>query len=341
VTSLPRTPQTPSTAPLLSRRTIAKTAAWTAPAILLTVASPAHAASAPAGPGMILLGSGSYEALSAGTITVSGTLMPPTEGSIPADLRLSATVDGGFAVAAVPVVTGTAFTLTITAPAPASSGTVTVTSPNYPAYAQASARLTSLAPGNVVNGWSLLPLATTWGRRTGEGLDPSVSWFGPSRVMSITAAMLGVKKPWLDLRFMMELQGDQPAQNWGYAPWANLTRAPGRPTNFPITGISATVRVHSLEKNGVPQNPADAIGITIGSSTLTGSGTLGAGDKGTAPFLPNSDPYGYAISANNQVAAFLPSTLPRGSEGGVEIVFSVSSGSRTTKLGYMIYYRYP
>lgn len=123
---------------LVSRRTVAKTAAWAAPAIALAAASPAHAASqAKNSTGAIEIPQGLYSVPRGGAIPVSGTLTPTDGGTLPADFTLTVECPNGFmmssediAIAYTP--SGITFTFWVSAIAGADSGTLTVSS-NYPA----------------------------------------------------------------------------------------------------------------------------------------------------------------------------------------------------------------
>ncbi|MEY9951223.1 hypothetical protein [Leifsonia sp. EB34] len=79
---------------LVSRRTVAKTAAWAAPAIALAAASPAHATSQPSA-GVITIGQKSYTIPEGGAIPIDGTLTP-TDGTLPADFKLQVECPDGF-----------------------------------------------------------------------------------------------------------------------------------------------------------------------------------------------------------------------------------------------------
>lgn len=140
----------PSAPRLVSRRTVAKTAAWAAPAIVLAAASPARAASSAMSTGVILLHQPSYttEADALNVAFVTGSLTP-TEGGTPADLILSAECTDGFIVLAAPIITdnGTRFSMLVqAADTGADTGTLTISSPNHPGWAPAEAGLKKSAP---------------------------------------------------------------------------------------------------------------------------------------------------------------------------------------------------
>jgi hypothetical protein len=96
-----------STSPLVSRRTVAKTAAWAAPAIALAAASPAHAASPSTKPGFITFDQESYEFEPGGSQIIRGDIVPPIGETVPANFRLSNDFAiggaGGFATLVSPI----------------------------------------------------------------------------------------------------------------------------------------------------------------------------------------------------------------------------------------------
>ena len=136
--------------PLITRRTVAKTAAWAAPAIAFAAASPAHATS-PSQVAMIVLDE-AYEVPEGGTLKITGTLVPAPGDSVPAGIQLDASfsVGTGFNVVESPVVTGDTFTLTVKAGAGATTATLTVSSWSHSAYTPGTAKLTVGAPAGVI-----------------------------------------------------------------------------------------------------------------------------------------------------------------------------------------------
>ncbi|MFE4948579.1 hypothetical protein ACFQ9V_00570 [Leifsonia sp. NPDC056665] len=136
---------------LITRRTVAKTAAWAAPAIALAAASPAYAASTGEA-AMIVFDAPSYEVPEGGTLTITGMLIPATGGTVPAGIKLDASMSGGsgFNVLSPPVVTGNTFTMTVKAGAGASATTLKVSSWNYGVYTPGTAALTVGAPAGVI-----------------------------------------------------------------------------------------------------------------------------------------------------------------------------------------------
>jgi ribosomal protein L31 len=136
--------------PLITRRTVAKTAAWAAPAIAFAAASPAHATS-PSQVAMIVLDE-AYEVPEGGTLKITGTLVPAPGDSVPAGIQLDASFSGGtgFTVVESPVVTGNTFTLTVKAGAGATTATLTVSSWSHGAYTPGTAALTVGAPAGVI-----------------------------------------------------------------------------------------------------------------------------------------------------------------------------------------------
>ncbi|MEN2739449.1 hypothetical protein ABCS02_16775 [Microbacterium sp. X-17] len=122
---------------LVSRRTVAKTAAWAAPAIALAAASPAHAASDGNGTSSGTIGfkessytltaKKSFSELAEGTLTLTG-------GEFPADMLLVATCSDGYEVLVQPVVSDGTFSVLVraTGDGDIADGTLTVSSSNYP-----------------------------------------------------------------------------------------------------------------------------------------------------------------------------------------------------------------
>jgi|GEM_PF-1465950 len=137
---------------LISRRTVAKTAAWAAPAIALAAASPAHAASS-GEVAMILFDADSYEVPALGTITITGTLVPAKGSKVPADIKFNVNFPGatGF-YGTPPVVSGTTFSMTVTAYSNATTATLRVSSSNYPAYTPGTTTVTVAKSGAILVG---------------------------------------------------------------------------------------------------------------------------------------------------------------------------------------------
>lgn len=135
---------------LVSRRTVAKTAAWAAPAIALAAASPAHATSDGTDPaGYIEFNESSYEFTPGGNRIVSGTIVATNGVPVPADIVLGFDFDtggaGGFgAVIPVPVLSeGNRFEIALKgASAPGMEDILRVRSLNYPEYTPGETRLT-------------------------------------------------------------------------------------------------------------------------------------------------------------------------------------------------------
>lgn len=331
------------TTPLISRRTIARTAAWAAPAIVLSSASPAFAASGTVTGGAILLDAAAYDITYGKTVTVTGRLVPTSGTTLPGDLRLTATVSAGFSVVSGPTITGTTFVLTLAGPKSAASGTLTVSSSNYPSYLSASASLDQLAQGYVAKGFGLLPLANTWRETTSTD---DTRWFEPTGGM-LTVAAANVSTPtvlraWLDLRFYLDNQGGAVKNNFGNAPFAAITRTGGRPASLGTLTISTESQVVALQAgNGSALSAASGIGTNIGNVSRSGPGWLVSSDADRAMYMPSTDQNGAKIALNNKVFAFLPSTLPKGAYGLIRIVHTVyDGGDRQAKMGFEVQYRY-
>ena len=125
---------------LLTRRTVAKTAAWAAPAIALAAASPAYATSTAGA--MIVLDPDAYEVSPNGSVTITGMLIPAEGDSIPTDIGLmSALSEGSGFNAHSLVVTGDTFSLKVTAKPGATESKLRVWSWNHSEYAEAFATL--------------------------------------------------------------------------------------------------------------------------------------------------------------------------------------------------------
>ncbi|WP_434316674.1 hypothetical protein [Leifsonia sp. P73] len=137
---------------LISRRTVAKTAAWAAPAIALAAASPAHAAS-PGEVAMILFDADSYEVPALGTITITGTLVPAKGSKVPADIKFNVNFPGatGF-YGTPPVVSGNTFSMMVTASSNATTATLRVSSSNYPAFTPGTTTVTVAKAGAILVG---------------------------------------------------------------------------------------------------------------------------------------------------------------------------------------------
>ncbi len=331
------------TTPLVSRRTIARTAAWAAPAIVLSSASPAFAVSGRETGGSILLDAAAYDITYGKTVTVTGRLVPASGTTLPGDLRLTATVPAGFSVVSGPTLTGTTFVLTLSGPKSAASGTLTVSSANHPSYLPASASLDQLAPGYIAKGYGLLPLANTW-RETSSTDD--TRWFEPTGGM-LTVAAANVSKatvltPWLDLRFYLDNQGGAVKNNFGNTPFGAITRTGGRLATLGTLTISTESQVVALQAgNGSALSAASGVGTNIGNASMSGPGWLLSSDADRAAYMPSTDQSGAKITLNNKVFAFLPSTLPKGAYGLIRIVHTVyDAAGRQAKMGFEIQYRY-
>lgn len=139
---------------LVSRRTVAKTAAWAAPAIAVAAASPAHAASAAKDPGGVISLSKStftLETSSAYVGRITGTLTPK-EGEVPADLVLSLNATAGFTLLTQPVLSADrrSFEFLVQGtPTGARSGTLTVSAVNHANWAPAEAALEKEVPSQL------------------------------------------------------------------------------------------------------------------------------------------------------------------------------------------------
>ncbi|MFE4948580.1 hypothetical protein ACFQ9V_00575 [Leifsonia sp. NPDC056665] len=139
----------------ISRRTIAKTAAWAAPAIALSAASPAFATSTENKVAMILFDEPTYDVPAPGIITITGTLVPITGQKVPADIKFDRTFPGATGwYASQPVVSGNTFTMTVQAYANATPGaTLRMSSPNYSAYTPGTTTVNAIgAPVPVASG---------------------------------------------------------------------------------------------------------------------------------------------------------------------------------------------
>ncbi|MGH1523692.1 hypothetical protein ACRAWC_06385 [Leifsonia sp. L25] len=122
---------------LVSRRTVAKTAAWAAPAIALAAASPAHAASAATSTGVIYIPQRIYFVQEGSAFPIEGTLTPAEGGTLPANFRLQVEGADGFRVLTEPAIVytdnGITFSFFVSAlRTGAAEGVLTVSS-NYPA----------------------------------------------------------------------------------------------------------------------------------------------------------------------------------------------------------------
>ncbi|CAM5504671.1 hypothetical protein [Leifsonia shinshuensis] len=134
---------------LVSRRTVAKTAAWAAPAIALAAASPAHAASPAKDPaGVIGIDKSTYTLEPAGAYVgrITGTITPAAGGDVPADLVLTASVEDAayFEVLAQPVLSDDRRTFELIVhglPTGARTGRVTISAANHANWVPAEAAL--------------------------------------------------------------------------------------------------------------------------------------------------------------------------------------------------------
>jgi hypothetical protein len=329
--------------PPVSRRTVARTAAWAAPAIILSTASPAFAASAEKVGGAILFDEAEYDITFGKTVTVTGALVPSAGTAVPGDLRLTATVSAGFSILSGPTVTGTTFTVTLSGPKSAASGTLTVSSTNHPSYLTGTVPVAQLAPGFIAKGYGLLPLADTW---VETASSDEIRWFEPAAGMLAVAATqvstATVLRPWLDLRFYLDNQNGTVENNFGNAPFGAITRTGGRPLKLGTVNITTESQVLALQaNNGGALDAVSGVGTNIGNVSRSGPGWLVSSDADRAAFMPSTDQNGAKITQNNKIFAFLPSTLPRGAFGLIRIIHTVyDGGDRQAKLGFEIQYRY-
>ncbi|MCI0158149.1 hypothetical protein KNO15_15725 [Leifsonia shinshuensis] len=322
--------------PLISRRTVARTAAWAAPAIVLSSASPAFAVSG-VNAGTILLGAAEYDITYDKPMAVSGTLVPSPGSSVPDDLRLTAAVSSGFAIVSQPVVSGATFTMTVSGPKSETTGTLTVSSPNYPAYVQATASVIQLVPGAISKGYHVLPLANNWSDYVSED---DTRWFNTS-LIELTAAKLGATKPLLDLRF--DFAGKAQKDNFGNTPLVAPRYLGGRPAEgLGRLDVVTEARVVSLQtlSGGKAIDPSHGVGVNIGGFSRTGPGFVVSGDQGVPMWMPNVDQYQNKITLHNKVFAFAPTSLPKGSMGIVEVIHTIHNQNRQAKIGFAFQYIY-
>ncbi|MBO1737448.1 hypothetical protein [Leifsonia sp. TF02-11] len=320
---------------LVSRRTVARTAAWAAPAIVMSVGSPAFAVS-PGVSAMIVLDRESYDLLAGQSLTITGVVVPPDGKTLPADFQLSATVTAGFTVVAQPKLNGLAFSLTVKAPIATTDGVLTVSSPTQPLYTPGSASLSSLPVGSVERGYRLLPLANTWREISVSGSD--TRWFTHTAgIVALTA--VGPTRPLLDLRFSTD-DGVKLTNNFGNVPYGAIMKSGGFKSGWGTVRIGMDVSVVSIVTNGAPGNPYQGVGLNIGTRILTGpTNSIYAQHSfagATAGIIPNIDPGENPIIANNKTYAFMPSNFPKGSVVQFEVVFAVHMPSgQAARIGFV------
>ncbi|MEY9853624.1 hypothetical protein ABH923_003302 [Leifsonia sp. EB41] len=281
-----------------------------------------------------------YTVTSGEDVTITGTLEPAAGTVLPSDILLEAAVEGlGFTLVGPVVVTGNAFAVKVAAKTAGAAGAVSVHSPNYAGYFAARTQVTTLSPGFVDAGYGMVPFVRGWKRTTGS--DPAVSWFAPAAgLLTVAAGKLGVKNPWLDMRVGLQ-NGSTFVDGFDNAPFDKNPMWASAYPSMPSLDLRTEATVVSLTVNGAPYDKNAGIALQLGGSTATGSGAAltGRADP-TVVFWPNKDSRGVDTTYNS-VFAYLPTTLPKGAVGKVEIVTTVSKadGSRT-KIGFVIDYQY-
>ncbi|MBO1737449.1 hypothetical protein [Leifsonia sp. TF02-11] len=313
---------------------MARTAAWAAPAIVMSAGSPAFAAS-PVLAATIVLDHESYDVLAGQSLTITGVVVPPDGKTLPADFQLSATVTAGFTVVAQPKLNGLAFSLTVKAPIATTDGVLTVSSPTQPLYTPGSASLSSLPVGTVERGYRLLPLANTWREMSVSGSD--TRWFTHAAgIVALTA--VGPTRPLLDLRFSTD-NGVKLPDNFGNVPYGTITKTGGFRSSWGTLALMVDSMVVSITSSGRPGNPDQGVGLNIGTRVITGPTTMGLTHNfagATATTMPNIDPNRTPITANNKTYAFMPGDFPKGSSAQFEVVFTVyMPGDQKAKIGFV------
>ena len=273
----------------VSRRTLAKTAAWSAPAILLSTAMPAFAASATAG--VLALTGAPFSFNSNEKRTVSGTITP-TSGAVPTDIVLSATVSAPFTITKAPVVSGTTFSFEIQAPGPAATGgSITVRSVNYSGYTPATGGISSLAPAPAGLTPYLVPLANSW---QFDGEEDGIRWYTTVPTKKLTNPASGCAL--LDLR--TSFYGTS-VDNLGNAPFVSSPKVGGWPIGFTMLGWGSQTKV-TLRRGPAtiitdPTMVANSVKTTIaktsGTGNWTGYGTVTTKGK----YIPYSDLNGHLV----------------------------------------------
>ena len=317
-----------------SRRTLAKTAAWAVPAVVISTAMPAFAASAIAS-GTIKLGASSYTFLAIETLTITGTVAALGGGQLPADLMLTASATGGFTVVGQPVITGTTFTLTVTAVTSGNPGSLTVASANYPGYAPAVASLTALAAGMVDSSMGLVPLASNWLLADDAN---GIRWYRHSAgAIALTAGQLNTRL--LDLRVAFAIGS---SSNYGCTPFAAPTATGGYPTRYTSMKMATTTTVVSARVSGEVRADsatlATMVQTTVGKASGTGNFTTAGIVNKAGTFMPNTDATGAAVP-NNGAYVLVPTAMPKASEATLEVVHTLSlDETRSIALGFQIRY---
>ncbi|MEN2739450.1 hypothetical protein ABCS02_16780 [Microbacterium sp. X-17] len=295
----------------------------------------------PTASGSLLFDNPLYVVESGKELGLSGTLVPADGTEIPSDIRLEAVVeDVGYTLSEPVSVSGNTFSLKV-ADQGGAAGAVTVHSPNYPGYSAAKTQLTVLPPGYVEAGYGMLPIANTWVAATKAtgGRDSAVRWFRPAAAgpLVVSAATLG--KAWLDLRVSLQNQATF-TDNFLTDPFQQPVYTGAFPGGFPALALRTEAQVVSLTVGGVAHDVSRGIGMRLGGATVTGPGALTGLAEPVVAFWPNRDSTG-AATANGNVYAFLPSSLPKGAVGRVEIVTSVTrQDGALTRIGFVFDYRY-
>lgn len=306
---MPKTPLIPSPdrafGSTLSRRTVTA-AAWGAPVIVASVATPALAASRVGG--ALSLG-GPYTLTSKQTMTITGSIVP-ISGSVPAGFSVTATVTAPFVVSSPVTVSGTSFSFQVTAPSPATSnGRIDVRS-NLSSYTGASAVISSLAPGVAdSSGMTLVPMATTW---VHDADEDGVRWYTTS-----TGAVLNpaANTPLLDLRSSFN---SRPLDNFGNKAFAAPTYTGGWPLLFSTgTFLSATSAILYNTAGTYPNSTA--VKTTLGSTSGTGTWATTSSTPRGGAFLPYLDNAGKVVSNTYGYYLSIPVKLPRSTMVNVEV----------------------
>ena len=309
----------------VSRRTLAKTAAWAAPAIVLSTATPAFAAS-PTIAGRIALTGAPYSLTSTERRTITGNLTP-TAGTVPADIVLSASVSAPFTIVSQPVVSGTTFSFDVVAPSPATTAkSITVTSVNYPGYTQATGQISSLAPGMATANMCLVPYANNW---IFEEDDEGVRWYGLNRAAflnPLTTTNL------VDLR--TSFSGDP--NNIGNAPFdTTYTLSGGYPAGWTLGTFACVTQVEVWSGGTVMANSAalaSGVKTKIGSWSGTGSCMALPVASTLGPWLPYQDP---SLKTLSLYTINVATKMPAGTQTNVRVLQVLNGpGNASVQMGF-------
>ena len=299
-------PSSPApSSPRVSRRAVTSAAAWSAPVILSSLATPAFAASAPTG--TLALRGGPFSLVALEERTITGVMQPSNGGSLPTDLQLSAKVTGSVTITKPPVVTSPGvFQLTVKAPSGRTTGALTVSSQNYSGYSPVQAMIESADAGSIISSetgkeYTLIPVAKSW---SFSGTSDGVRRYSQPQLLnpSVGTALLDLR-----LCLWQGSPGESAPNNLGIDPWATgFIGVTGAPSAFvgqrPVSVVNSIRQILSPSRGDLTADPAAraiALRTILGTNPVVdGAGTTSGSVIFTGSSVPSYDASTAVVSQN-------------------------------------------